>query len=324
MDVREFWADEGKRRVAVMASLMVVFFSCVLILVWSFSAEVLKPAGFGSLSPKAVVTVNPWRLRLSAHLPGVYSKPSTDAGGKLTYERFSDGDTMYCAYFGLLNIRSGPDRESAVVARASYGDSVQVFWRDASGYVRVRYRKPHVRETVEGYCVMDELSEAPPSDGRVFLDVPSYKQYDSRWGELSLGDSYETIASAGCATSCLAMSYSYLEGTATTPDGMEERLFYDEHGRLGFPKVYEKDWDGNYLEHAPAQLRRGVPVLIGGFTEDDRPHWVLITGYVGDGLELHASDFLIQDPASEERPTLAEFIRDYPVHDKIVYYKGEV
>ncbi len=96
MDVREFWADEGKRRVAVMASLMVVFFSCVLILVWSFSAEVLKPAGFGSLSPKAVVTVNPWRLRLSAHLPGVYSKPSTDAGGKLTYERFSDGDTMYC------------------------------------------------------------------------------------------------------------------------------------------------------------------------------------------------------------------------------------
>ncbi len=322
MDIRGFLADESKRRASVTVSLMVVFFSCVLILVWAFSAEVLKPAGFGSLSPR--VTENPWRLRLSSRLPGVYTGPSGDAGGKLTYERFSGGDTMYCSYFGLLNIRTGPDRESAVAARVSYGDAIQVFWKDASGYVRVRYRKPHVTEAVEGYCVMEELSEAPPSDGRVFLDVPGYKQYDSRWGELSLGDSYETMASAGCATSCLAMSYSYLEGIATTPDGMAERLFYDEHGRLGFPKAYEKDWDGNYLEHALVQLRRGVPVLIGGFTEDDRPHWVLITGYTGDGAELNASDFLIHDPASEERPTLAEFIRDYPVHDKIVYYKGEV
>ena len=322
MDIRGFLADEKKRRTAVMASLMVVFFTCILLLVWFFSAEVLKPAGFGTVSAR--VSENPWRLRLSARLPGVYRGAPADENGKFSYRRFSEGDTMYCAYFGLLNIREEPDAEAAVAARISYGDAIQVFWKENTGYVRVRYTKPHTSKIVEGYCVIEELSEAPPSDGRVFLDVPGYKQYDPRWGALPLGDSYETIVSAGCATSCLAMSYSYLEGAPTTPDGMAERLYYDEHGRLGFPKVYEKDWDGDYLEHALTQLQKGIPVLIGGFTEDDHPHWVLITGYTGDGTELKASDFLISDPASEERPTLAEYIRDYPVHDKIVYYKGEV
>jgi hypothetical protein len=322
MNIRGLFADKEKRRRSVTASLMVVFFTCLLLLVWAFSAEVLKPAGFGTVSARKVE--NLWRLRLSARLPGVYREPSADEDGKFPYSRFSRGDTMYCTYFGLLNIREEPDAGSPVVARVSYGDSIQVFWKESTGYVRVRYQKPYSADLVEGYCVIEELSESAPADGRVFLDIPDYKQYDSRWGALPLGDSYETIASAGCATSCLAMSYSYLEGAVTTPDGMATRLYYDEHGRLGFPKVYEKDWDSDYLEHALTQLRRGVPVLIGGFTEDDHPHWVLITGYIGDGIELKASDFLINDPASEERPTLAEYLRDYPVHDKIVYYKGEV
>lgn len=321
MDVRSLPLDKEKRQRTAAASLMVVFFVCVLLLVWAFSAEVLKPAGFGKQIPAA--SENPWRLRIASHLPGVYRAPDRAESGKLSYRRFSEGDTMYCTYFGLLNIREAPDEEAPVTARISYGDAVQVFWKDASGYVRVRYKKPYSSDPVDGYCVIEELSEQAPLDGRVFLDIPDYKQYDPRWGALPLGDSYETIASAGCTTSCLAMSYSYLEGTATTPDGMAERLFYDENGNLGFPKVYERDWDMNYLENALIQLRAGIPVLIGGFTEDDHPHWVLITGYTGDGRELKASDFLINDPASEERPTLAEFFRDYPIYNKIVYYKGE-
>lgn len=322
MEIKGFWADGEKRKTAVTVTLMVVFFTCMLLLVWAFSAKVLKPAGFGMASPRE--SENLWRLRLSSRLPCIYRENSSEEGGKLTYERFSQGDTMYCAYFGLLNIRTEPDADAAVVARISYGDAIQVFWREDSGYVRVRYQKPHTADVVEGYCVIEELSETVPSDGRVFLDIPSYKQYDSRWGELPLGDSYETIASAGCATSCLAMSYSYLEGMATTPDSMADRLFYDEEGNLGFPKVYERNWDTNYLELSLLQLREGIPVLIGGFTQDKHPHWVLITGYTGDGGELNASDFLIHDPASEERPTLAEFFRDYPIYNKIVYYKGEV
>lgn len=321
MNVTVFWADKEKRNITAIAALIVVFFTCVLLLAWSFSAEVLQPAGFGKVFPSPVKNV--WRIRLASYLPGIYKEEAEEEGNKFSYKRFSEGDTMYCMYFGLLNIRSEPDKEAPVVARISYGDAIQVFWKENSGYVRVRYKKPYSADYVDGYCVIEELSEAPPSDGRVFLDIPDYKQYDSRWGGLSLGSSYETIASAGCATSCLAMSYSYLEGAPVTPEDMAEQLFYDEDGNLGFPKIYERNWDTNYLELSLAKLREGIPVLIGGFKEDGNPHWVLITGYTGEGNDLRFSDFLINDPASEERPTLAEFFRDYPIYNKIVYYVGE-
>ncbi|MCI8464601.1 MAG: SH3 domain-containing protein [Lachnospiraceae bacterium] len=321
MNVRDFFADRKKRRTVVTISLMVVFFTCTLILVWTCSEKLFQPVGFGKVSPSSVESM--WRSRLSRHLPGIYRTQNIDENGKFSYERFSKGDTMYCRYFGLLNIRSEPNTEAAVVAHISYGDSIQVFWKENTGYVRVCYQKPHSAQIVEGYCMMEELSQQAPSDGRVFLDIPRFKQQDPRWGSLPLGDSYETIESAGCATSCLAMSYSYLEGMVTTPDAMAERLFYDEEGNLGFPRSYEKNWDTNYLELSLLKLRDGIPVLIGGFTEDRRPHWVLITGYTGDGTALKASDFLIHDPASDERPTLAEFFTDYPIYNKIVYYTGE-
>ncbi len=318
---KKFQDNKDKKETILIVSLAVVVFLCVLLLVWGLSPDAGRGACFRKETPS--IQGNGRSLYLSSHLPGAYKGMEPDEGDKFSYKRFSGGDTMYCTYFGLLNIRSGPTAEDAVVARISYGDAIQVFWKENTGYVRVRYRKPHSAETVEGYCVIEELSETPPSDERVFLDTPDYKQQDPRWGELSLGESYETIASAGCATSCLAMSYSYLEGTPTTPDGMAERLFYNEEGNLGFPKVYEQNWDSNYLEVSLLKLQEGIPVLIGGFKEDGHPHWVLISGYVGDGTELKASDFLIHDPASEERPTLAEFFEDYPVHNKIVYYQGE-
>ena len=43
--------------------------------------------------------------------------------------------------------------------------------------------------SLEGYCLKEELTPEEPSDGRIFLNVPDYKQYDPRWGGLSLGGS---------------------------------------------------------------------------------------------------------------------------------------
>ena len=78
-----------------------------------------------------------------------------------------------------------------------------------------------------------------------------------------MGESYETLATAGCTTTCLAMAYTYLEGTATTPDGMAERLYYTEDGYLGFPKAYEKYDQEDYLSTVLAKLKEGIPVLAG-------------------------------------------------------------
>ncbi len=241
---------------------------------------------------------------------------------KMPYERMRGGDTMYCTYFGRLSVRSGPSGDTERIGYLVYGDEVQTFWKEDSGYVRIVGKQKNSEESLDGYCIREELSEAAPSDGRVYLNVLDFKQYDERWADLPLGDSYETIKSAGCTTTCLAMAYSYLEGTVTTPAGMEERLWYNDDGMLGFPKVYGRYDGADYLSVVLEKLRLGLPVLVGGKNDDGGQHWVLVVGYSGDGKELHTGDFLIHDPASEERPTLTEFFAEYPEFNKIAYYNN--
>ena len=134
---------------------------------------------------------------------------SKASSGKLSYEQFQSGTQMYCGYLGRLNVHAGPDSASEVLGHLVYKDPVQVFIQEQNGYVRVC--SDRTDGTLEGYCLREELTEEKPSDGRLYLNVPDYKQYDPRWGGLSLGGSYETIESAGCTTTCLAMAYTYLE-----------------------------------------------------------------------------------------------------------------
>ena len=251
---------------------------------------------------------------------------STESGQeeteKLTYERLKNGDTLYCNYFGILNVHEEPSAGSAVIDQLTYGDQVQAFWKEDSGYVRILAKKANSDRTVEGFCLGSQLTEEAPEDGRLYLNVVKYRQDDERWGAVPLGESYETLATAGCTTTCLAMAYTYLEGTATTPDGMVERLYYTEDGYLGFPKVYEKYDQKDYLSTVLAKLKEGIPVLAGAKNDGGGQHWVLIVGYEGDGSELKAEDFVIHDPIAPWRYTLAEFFAKYPIFNTIAYYKG--
>ena len=242
---------------------------------------------------------------------------SEASSGKLSYEQFQSGTQMYCGYLGRLNVHAGPDSASEVLGHLVYGDPVQVFIQEQNGYVRVC--SDRTDGTLEGYCLREELTEEEPSDGRLYLNVPDYKQYDPRWGGLSLGGSYETIESAGCTTTCLAMAYTYLEEQETTPDAMMKRLWYNEQGMLGFPKIYTRYDGSDYLEVILQKLQAGIPVLVGGKNANGGQHWVLAVGYQGDGSGLSTGDFLINDPNSSERPTLAEFFADYPQFNKIAY-----
>lgn len=242
--------------------------------------------------------------------------------GKLSYERMKNGDTMYCTYFGVLNVRSGPSEDAELVGQISYKDQVQAFWKEESGYVRIVYQLPHSDQYAEGYCLREALSEDMPSDARVYLAVHNYKQYDERWGGLPLGESYETIATAGCTTTCLAMAYSYLENSVTTPDVMETRLYYNSDGMLGFPKVYTAASEQDYASVIYDKLQQKIPVLVGAMRDNGSPHWVLVVGYCGDGTSRNLEDFVIHDPASEERTLLAEFFMEFPNYNKIAYYSG--
>ena len=286
----------------------------VMIASWSGVEEEIN-IRFSKVSPAAGKEIRTLSLSESV-------QSDKNSSHKMSYERMKGGDTMYCTYFGLLNVRNAPEKDAGLVGQIAYGDEVRVFWKEDSGYVRVMYRKPYSEEYVEGYCIREELSDTAPSDGRIYLAVHDFKQYDERWGGLSLGDSYETIASAGCTTTCLAMAYSYLEGRVSTPDIMEERLYYNSDGLLSFPKVYTKSSGGDYLAVTYEKLKEKIPVLIGGKRDDGSPHWVLIMGYAGDGEDLRLEDFLIHDPVSDERHNLAEFFGEYPNFNKIAYYSG--
>lgn len=264
--------------------------------------------------------VVPTKAKASEEIPAAAGPMQTEAqslSGKLSYEQFRSGELRYCGYLGRLNIHAAPDETTEILGHLVYKDPVQAFFQEQNGYVKICADRTD--GALEGYCLKEELTPEEPSDGRIFLNVPDYKQYDPRWGGLSLGGSYETIESAGCTTTCLAMAYTYLEGQETTPDAMMERLWYNEQGMLGFPKIYTRYDGGDYLDVILQKLQAGIPVLVGGKNENGGQHWVLAVGYQGDGSQLNTGDFLINDPNSSERPTLAEFFADYPQFNKIAY-----
>lgn len=244
--------------------------------------------------------------------------------GRLTFERMKTGDTLYSLYFGLLNVRKEPDENSDIIGRLEYGQEVTGFYKAIDGYIRVVYTHPITGEQIEGYCLSEDLSFEPQADKRVYLDVPDFKQYDPKWAHDPLGDSYETIWSAGCTTCCLAMTYSYLEGEITTPDKMVHRLFYNPNGTLGMPKVFVGYDDvHSYRSIILREIQNHNPVLVGSYRFNGSPHWVLVTGYTGDGESVSSADFLIHDPNSKERTTLADFFEEFPDFNRIAYYNPE-
>ena len=225
-----------------------------------------------------------------------------------------------------VNIRQKPDKESAVVGEAEPRDQLTlVSGQKEKGFYEVHFTNKDGEEET-GYIVARYLDlDAPDVNPAVVLDVPLYFQTDEKWCDITLGSSRRTMEAIGCTTCCLAMSESYLTGEHVTPDMMEERLYYTSKGELGWPKTYYWSRNGSYmLEIMFNRLHNGVPVLLGCMKPNGRPHWILVTGYTGDGeKELKASDFVINDPLPYGRTTLDEYLEVYPRFYKMTYYVGD-
>jgi len=211
----------------------------------------------------------------------------------------------------MLNVRSGPGTGYSRQATLYQGEVVLLL-TTSGGWSRVLYHG-----TRTGYVSSRYISSSQSSG--VTLSVPSFKQADSRWGSVTLGQSGKTMAAIGCATTAIAMMESYRTGKTIYPDAMAKKLSYTATGSVYWPSHYTVTTNASgYLGKIRLLLQQGKPVLFGAKNAGGSQHWVVITGFTGGGVT--AADFTIHDPGSHSRATLQQFLSAYPNFYKYFHY----
>ena len=220
--------------------------------------------------------------------------------------------TTVATQSGSLNVRSGAGTSYKKVASLTRGETV-IRLSTSGGWSRILYHG-----TKTGYVSEQYLAQAYPA---VSLNVPGYKQMDSRWANVPIAESGKTMAQIGCATTAIAMMESYRTGATIYPDAMAQRLRYTASGNVYWPEHYTAvTQDSGYLRAVYTCLKQGKPVLFGARNAYGSQHWVVIRGFSG-GEKLTASGFRIHDPGSSSRTTLQQFLDAYPTFYKYFYYE---
>lgn len=215
---------------------------------------------------------------------------------------------------GPLNVRSGAGTSYGKLTSLPKG-TVVIRLTTINGWSRILYHG-----TKTGYVSAQYLSGSVSGNSPVSLKVPSYKQTDSRWANVKIGSSGKTIGKIGCATTAIAMMESYRTGTTIYPDAMSRKLSYTSSGSVYWPSNFVAVTNGSgYLSGIYQQLRQGKPVLLGAKNTYGSQHWVVITGFTGGSLT--AANFTINDPGSNSRTTLQQFLNTYPSFYKYFYYR---
>ncbi len=209
-----------------------------------------------------------------------------------------------------LNIRTGPSTGYRIASRFADGASVTVL-SSQNGWAKVLYGGKNI-----GYVSEEFLKYPTAGPGAVTLSVPRMYQTDSRWASIRLGNSSYTIGTAGCTTTAMSMVESAVRGYTVTPAMLVKEVKYSSSGNLYWPSNYSPYTGKDYLSVVYDQLKAGRPVMIGGFTPGGSQHWAVITGFTGG--EIAPENFLINDPGTSSRTTLAEFQAKYSVFYKIM------
>ncbi len=217
--------------------------------------------------------------------------------------------------YGSLNVRSGAGTGYAKQASLYNGETVLLLSTSGS-WSRILY---HGTKTgwVSSQYLTNAAAESYPA---VSLSVPSYKQSDSRWSSVKIGSYGGTMSTIGCVTTSIAMMESYRAGKTLTPADMAWKLSYTPSGNVYWPSDYAVTTSrSGYLSKIYELLRQGKPVLFGAKKANGGQHWVVITGYKG-GSSLTASGFTINDPGSNSRTNLQQFLDAYPYFYKFFCY----
>lgn len=217
---------------------------------------------------------------------------------------------------GALNVRTGAGTDYAVKDRLANGERVVVV-KSNSTWCGIVYRGNKT-----GYVAKAYLQKTAESGYKAInLNVPSFKQTDSRWKNYPIGTGGGTIGTIGCTTTALAMTESYHKGYTITPPQMANQLSYSSSGSLYWPSTYSVNSAGDsYLKEIYNLLSKGKPVVFGMKKSGGSQHWVTVYGFKG-GNSLTASAFLVNDPGSNTRTTLQSVMNDYPTIYRYVYRK---
>lgn len=219
---------------------------------------------------------------------------------------------------GRLRVRASASLSSTVKDYLPGGESVTVLSTDGV-FSKILYNGLKT-----GYVHSDYLKASADSSanyGNISLSVPNFKQTDSRWANVTLGSSGQTIARIGCATTALAMTESHRTGTTIYPHTMSKRLSYTSGGAVYWPANYNIVTNSkDYLETIYSVLKSGKPVIVGAKKADGSQHYVVVTG-VNATSTLSTSSFYINDPGSNTRVTLNQFFSSYPYFYKMLYAK---
>jgi len=213
-----------------------------------------------------------------------------------------------------LNVRSGASTAYAIQSKLAKGTGVVVL-STSNGWSKILYDGTKLGYVSNAYLYVPSNTTYKA----ISLNVSRYAQLDSRWANVTLGTSGQTIGQIGCTTTCLAMTESYRTGTAIYPNQMAQRLSYTSGGALYWPSDYITSTSTDYLKTIYAQLERGIPVIIGAKNAYGGAHWVVVTGYTG-GNTLTASGFTINDPGTTSRTNLQHLFNSYPNFHRIAYY----
>lgn len=212
-----------------------------------------------------------------------------------------------------LNVRSGAGTSNTIVGSVAKGKYV-VILSQTNGWSKIVYNGTKI-----GYASSAYL-KASASTGSILLSIPNYKQKDSRWANVYIGNSGKTIGKIGCTTTAIAMMESYRQGKTIYPDAMSKNLSYDSSGNLYWPSNYVQTTNASgYLNKIYSLLQQGKPVLIGAKSASGGQHWVVVTGFTGGSTQNTAS-YRINDPGSNSRATLQQFLNEYPVFYKLIHY----
>lgn len=214
-----------------------------------------------------------------------------------------------------LNVRYGAGTNYAIKDSIQRGDIV-VILSTANDWSKILYDGVKTGYVSNRYLKTTESSTYPS----ILLNVPDFKQTDSRWANVVIGNSGKTIGKIGCATTGIAMMESYRTGKIIYPDAMSKKLSYSSTGNLYWPSDYKVVTNSsNYLSEIYKKLKEGRPVLLGAKNYSGGQHWVVITGYTGEKT-LSASAFKINDPGTKYRTNLQQFLNEYPIFYKYFYY----
>ena len=221
---------------------------------------------------------------------------------------------------GNLNVRSSASTTATINARLNSGTKVVVI-STSNNWSKILYNGNKTGYVSSKYLVNATNNTTPTTYKAITLSgVPNFKQTDSRWANVIIGNSGQTISKIGCATTAIAMLESKRTNTTIYPHDMMKKLSYTSGGAVYWPSNYTQITSSSgYLTKIYSLLEQGKPVIVGAKKSNGSQHYVVVTGVKATNT-LTTSSFYINDPGSNTRTTLNQFFSAYPNFYKMLHY----